>query len=71
MIRGRLLGIEMLAQESNFQTTHPKFCTGWLDQFGDESMGKGICLEAPENLFPWDVKDVLSLPLFKASNQAT
>lgn len=65
------LGVEMFPPEIQFQTTHPGFRTGWLDQFDDESIDGGICIEVLEHLSSSEVKDLFSLLFIKATNGAT
>ncbi len=65
------LGVEMFPPENQFQTTHPGYRTGWLDQFDDESLDGGICIEVLEHLSSSEVKDLFSLLFIKATNGAT
>ena len=65
------LGVEMFPPENEFQTTHPGFRTGWLDQFADESIDGGICIEVLEHLSSSEVKDLFSLLFIKSTNGAT
>jgi hypothetical protein len=65
------LGVEMFPPESQFRTNHLGFRTGWLDQFDDESIDGGICIEVLEHLSASEVKDLFSLLFIKATNGAT
>jgi hypothetical protein len=65
------LGVEMFPPEIEFQTNHPGYRIGWLDQFDDESIDGGICIEVLEHLRPSEVKDLFSLLFIKASTGAT
>lgn len=65
------LGVERFPPEKQFQTTHLGFRTGWLDQFDDNSINGGICIEVLEHLSTSEVRDLFSILFIKATDGAT
>ena len=65
------LGVELFPPKPEFQTSHPGYRVGWLDQFEDDSIDGGMCIEVLEHLLPIQVKELFQLLHSKATNGAT
>jgi hypothetical protein len=65
------LGVEKFPPGSEFQTKNPGFRTGWLEQFKDESIDGGICIEVIEHLSATEVLQLFNLLYVKSSKGAT
>jgi hypothetical protein len=64
-------GVELYPPDILHRSIHPGYKVGWLDQFLDNSIDGGICVEVLEHLTAVQVKELFAMLYIKATDRAT